>query len=74
MTDSKGLVDSLNTTKQVSEGRMRLNVGRIKEYRDLKEVEKIKWVPTTQMLAESLTKSRADSGRLIRVLETGKLE
>jgi len=31
MTDSKGLVDSLNTTKQVSEGRMRLNVTRIKE-------------------------------------------
>ena len=74
MTDSRGLVDSLNTTKQVSEGRMRLNVARIKEYLELKEIEKIKWIPTTHMLADSLTKSRADSSRLIRVLETGKLE
>jgi len=74
MTDSKGLVDSLNTTKQVSEGRMRLNVARIKEYRDLKEIERIKWVPTTHMLADSLTKSRADPSRLIRLLETGKME
>ena len=74
MTDSKGLVDSLNSTKQVSEGRMRLNVARIKEYRDLKEIEKIKWVPTTHMLADSLTKARADPSRLIKVLETGKME
>ena len=68
------MVDSLNTTKQVSEGRMRLNVARIKEYLDLKEIAMIKWVPTTQMLADSLTKSRADPSRLIKVLETGKME
>jgi len=74
MTDSKGLVDSLNTTKQVSEGRMRLNVARIKEYLKLKEIAMVKWVPTTHMLADSLTKSRADPSRLIRMLETGKLE
>jgi len=36
MTDSKGLIDSLGSTKQVSEGRMRLNVHRIKEYLKLK--------------------------------------
>jgi hypothetical protein len=70
MTDSRGLVDSLNSTKQVPEGRMRLNVARIKEYRDLK----IKWIPTTHMLADSLTKARADPSRLIKVLETGKME
>jgi len=74
MTDSKGLIDSLGSTKQVSEGRMRLNVHRIKEYLRLKEVAKIKWVPTTHMLADSLTKSRADPSKLIRVLETGKME
>jgi hypothetical protein len=53
---------------------MRLNVARIKEYRDLKEIERIKWIPTTQMLANSLTKSRADPSRLIKLLETGKME
>jgi len=74
MTDSKGLVDSLNSTKQVSEGRMRLNVARIKEYRKLGEVERIKWIPTTHMLADSLTKAWADPSRLIKVLETGKME
>ena len=73
-TDSKGLVDTLDTTKQVSEGRMRLNVARIKEYRKLREVESIKWIPTTHMLADALTKARADPSRLIKVLETGKME
>ena len=73
-TDSKGLVESLRSTKQVTEGRMRLNIARIKEYLDLKEVEKIQWVPTTMMLADSLTKARADSNRLIQLLETGKVE
>ncbi len=54
---------------------MRLNVARIKEYLDLEEIEeKVKWIPTNHMLADSLTKSRADSSRLIRVLETGKME
>ena len=74
MTDSKGLIDSLGLTKQVSEGRMRLNVHRIKEYLRLKEVAMIKWVPTTHMLADSLTKSKADPSKLIKVLETGKME
>jgi len=57
MTDSKGLVDSLSSTKQVSEGRMRLNIARIKEYLKLKEIAMVKWVPTTHMLADSLTKA-----------------
>ena len=52
MTDSKGLVDSLVSTKQVLEGRMRLNVARIKEYLKLKEIAMVKWVPTTHMLAD----------------------
>jgi len=66
MTDSKGLVDSLSSTKQVSEGRMRLNVARIKEYLRLKEIAMVKWVPTTHMLADSLTKSRADPSRFVQ--------
>ena len=73
-TDSKGLVDTLSTTKQVDEGRMRLNVYRIKEYQKLKEVDSIKWIPTTHMLADALTKARADPSRLRKVLETGKME
>jgi len=73
-TDSKGLVDTLSSTRQVSEGRMRLNVHRIKEYQKLKEVDSIKWIPTTHMLADALTKARADPSRLRKVLETGKME
>jgi len=73
-TDSKGLVDTLNTTKQVEEGRMRLNVHRIKEFQKLKEVDSIRWIPTTHMLADALTKARADPSRLRKVLQTGKME
>jgi len=73
-TDSKGLVESLKLTKQVEECRMRLNVARIKEYLELKEVDRIDWIPTTMMLADSLTKARTDATKLVRILETGKLE
>jgi len=53
---------------------MRFNVARIKEFLELKEVEEIRWVPTHMMLADSLTKSKADSSRLIRLLEKGECE
>ena len=73
-TDSKGLIDTLKSTKQVDEGKMRFNVARIKEFLELKEVEEIRWVPTHMMLADSLTKSKADPSRLIRLLEKGECE
>jgi len=73
-TDSKGLIDTLGSTKQVDEGKMRFNVARIKEFLELKEVDEIRWVPTHMMLADSLTKSKTDSSRLIRLLEKGECE
>ena len=71
-SDSKSLIESLSSTKQVSEGLMRLNIERLKDFRDHGEVTEFKWVPTGDMLADTLTKQRVDPAILVRVLRSGR--
>ncbi len=73
-TDSKSLIESLNSTKQVDEAPMRLNVARLKDMRDKGDILEFKWVPTEDMLADSLTKQRVDPAVLKKVLRTGYLK
>jgi len=72
-SDSKSLIESLSSTKQVKEGPMRLSIERLKDFRDHGEVTEFKWVPTGDMLADALTKQRVDAAVLVRVLRTGRL-
>ena len=70
-TDSASLVESIRSTKQVDEGSMRLHVERIKDHLQSQNVEKVIWIPTDKMLADPLTKLKADSANLTEVLKTG---
>ena len=45
-SDSKSLILSLDSTKQVEEGSMRLNIERLRDHRDHGNVTEYKWVPT----------------------------
>jgi hypothetical protein len=72
-SDSKSLIESLSSTKQVSKGPMRLNIERLKDFRDHGEITEFKWVPTGDMLADALTKQRVDPAILVRVLRSGRL-
>ena len=53
---------------------MRLNVARLKDMRDKKDIQEFKWVPTEDMLADALTKQRVDPAVLKKVLQTGYLK
>ena len=70
-TDSASLVESIRSTKQVDEGSMRLHVERIKDHLLSQNIELVTWVPTDKMLADPLTKLKADATNLSTVLRTG---
>ena len=56
LTDNKGLWENLHNTKQCEEKLLRNSVALIKEMLEKKEVKKVTWVETKEMLADALTK------------------
>ena len=73
-TDSKSLIESLKSTKQVNEGPTRLNVARIKDNLTQNLVKEINWVPTHLQTADPLTKAKVDTTELRKTLRTGFLK
>ena len=72
-SDSKSLVEAAKTTNVVNEKRLRIELGAIRELVENKEII-LKWVPTNEQLADSLTKEGAAVGKLLEVLESGSLK
>ena len=72
-TDSKSLVDSVQSCKQVVEGSMRQVVEKLKEHVLDGHVAEITWVRGARNWADGLTKKTVDMVDLIRILETGRL-
>ena len=72
-TDSKSLVDSVQSCKQVIEGSMRQVVEKLKEHVLDGHVAEITWVRGARNWADGLTKKTVDMVDLIRILETGQL-
>lgn len=70
-TDSKSLIDHLQTSHVIQDSRLRVDVARIREMIALKECE-MKWVPSEKQLADPLTKAGATSMKLLEVLRCGK--
>ncbi len=70
-TDSASLVESIKSTKPVDEGNMRVCIHRIKDHLDHQDVKSVRWVPTEMMLADPLTKKKADTSALTELLATG---
>ena len=70
-TDSQSLVDAAKTTNVVSEKRLRIELGAVRQMVENKEII-IKWVPTKEQLADSLTKDGAGVGKLRQILESGE--
>jgi len=72
-TDSKSLIESLKSTKQVDEEPTRLNIARLKDHMKHNLVTEIKWVPTHLQMADPLTKAKVDTTDLRKTLKTGFL-
>ena len=57
LTDCNETVESVYSTKQNTKGgRILVEIAKIKEAIERKEIERIKWIPTQSMLADVLTK------------------
>lgn len=72
-TDSHGLYRSLISTKTVQDRRLRIDIARLREMMERKEIDIVDWVENTNQLADCLTKRTASSNSLLTVLHTGKL-
>ena len=72
-TDSKSLVDSVESCKQVVEGGMRLVVEKIKEHVQDGHIKEITWVRGARNWADGLTKKTVDMTDLVAILESGRL-
>ena len=72
VTDSFSLKEHLESKKVISDPRLRVDIGRLREMEELGEVD-IKWVPGTLQLADPLTKKGASTKLLRQVLVSGVL-
>ncbi len=71
-TDSRSLKEHLDSKKIISDPRLRVDIARLREMNELKEVN-FKWVPSGRQLADCLTKKGASTELLRKVLATGVL-
>ena len=71
-TDSKSLVDSMGSCKQVVEGAMRLVVEKLKEHVKEGHVKEIVWIEGARNWADGFTKKNVDMSELVNILEQGK--
>ena len=71
-TDNKSLFDASQTVKVLTDVRLRVEMGIVRDMIEKKEV-KIKWIESGEQLADVLTKAGASSSKLLEVIEKGKL-
>ena len=71
--DNKSLHDAVKSTGLISERRLIIELASLREMQEESKIS-VKWIPTTEQIADSLTKAGASKQRLINVLSRGHLE
>ena len=66
-SDSKSLKDHLESSNIISDLRLRVDMVRLQEMAELKEID-IMWVEGKQQIADALTKYGASAALLVKVL------
>lgn len=64
IVDNKSLVDSLYSSKNVEDRRLRIDIAVLRDMLDRKEISSVSWVDTSKQLADCLTKRGASTMRL----------
>ena len=72
LTDSRSLIEHLETSHVIQDSRLRVDVARIREMIQLNECT-VKWVEKESQLADPLTKAGASPNKLLEVLRAGRL-
>ncbi|XP_077974967.1 uncharacterized protein LOC144430759 [Styela clava] len=73
ITDNRSLCEALRSSKNVSNKRLRVEIGMLKEMIQNKEINSISWVESKKQLADVLTKKGASPERLVQTLTLGQL-
>ena len=68
-TDSRSLVDTLVTTKVISDTRLKVDVARLREMVDKEEII-VEWVDGKHQIADALTKRGASTASIIKTLNS----
>ena len=72
ITDSKSLRDTLHTSNTIEDMSFQVNIGRLREMINLKEIS-VRWVEGKMQLADPLTKRGASADLLLKVLSQSTL-
>ena len=74
--DNKSSDESLRSTKQVQEKRLRIDIAEVQRMLESKEINEINWIPSIkENLADGLTKRGIDdTSVLLQCISTGKLK
>nr|XP_020481208.1 uncharacterized protein LOC109975033 [Monopterus albus] len=72
ITDNHSLMDALQSTKSVSEKRLRLEISSIKELVQAQKIERVLWHNTNKQLADCLTKKEEPAYQLLNALNDGQ--
>ena len=66
-TDNQPTEQSIRSTKQVSEKRLRIDIGEIQRLLEDKEIQDVKWISKEKQLADGLTKRDVNMDDLLYI-------
>ena len=72
--DNKSLDESLRSTKQIQEKRLRIDIAEVQCMLELKKINEINWILSKENLSDGLTKRGIDTSVLLQCISTGKLK
>ena len=73
ITDSKSLYDAAQTSTQIQDKRLRVEMSAIRDSKDKGEIE-IEWTEKSGQLADALTKKGASGQILLEAIGNGKIQ
>ena len=73
ITDSRSLFDAANTSTQISDRRLRVEISAIRDTKDKGEID-IVWTNKENQLADVLTKKGAPFNALLKVVDCGRIQ
>ena len=73
VTDSRSLYDAANTSTQISDRRLRVEIASIRETKEKDEIQ-IMWTSKENQLADVLTKQGASSSTIMESMGRGKID
>ena len=73
-TDNKSLYENIHSTKGVSEKRLRVEIGSIKEMLHNGELSRVIWIESGAQISDCLTKRGASCQSMMNIVQNGNLK